>query len=156
MVRLAGEALRSVGVERPPLIQERLLYLARRSPFIGPGRSSFGPSLCPVHRGFAAVWPFALPQSYCAGVSYVEVSRPVVLMYMRNLGTYRAMTAGGPDPVGLGLCQPRMWSAGPVEMEGGTLSDWRGDVQNILHLRHCVRGCRHLVPQRTYTPLRQE
>jgi hypothetical protein len=24
--------------------------------------------------------------------------------------------AGG--PVGLGLCQPRMWSAGPVEMEG--------------------------------------
>jgi hypothetical protein len=27
--------------------------------------------------------------------------------------------AGGPGPVGLGPCQPRMWSAGPVEMEGG-------------------------------------
>jgi hypothetical protein len=27
--------------------------------------------------------------------------------------------AGGPRPVGLGPCQPRMWSAGPVEMEGG-------------------------------------
>ena len=26
--------------------------------------------------------------------------------------------AGGSGPVGLGLCQPRMWSAGPVEMEG--------------------------------------
>jgi hypothetical protein len=65
--------------------------------------------------------------------------------------------AGGPGPVGLGPCQPRMWSAGPVEMEGGTLSDWRGDVQNILHLRHCVRSFRHLVPQRTYTtPLTQE
>jgi hypothetical protein len=64
--------------------------------------------------------------------------------------------AGGPGPVGLGPCQPRMWSAGPVEMEGGTLSDWRGDVQNILHLRHGVRSFRHLVPQRTYTHLKQE
>jgi len=38
MVRLAGEGLRSVGVERPPLIQERLLYPAPRSPFTGRGR----------------------------------------------------------------------------------------------------------------------
>ena len=57
--------------------------------------------------------------------------------------------AGGSGPLGLGLFKPRMWSAGPVEMEGGTLSDRLGDVQNILHLRHCVRSCRHLVPQRT-------
>ena len=49
-----------------------------------------------------------------------------------------------------------MWSAGPVEMEGGTLSDRLGDVQNILHLRHRVRSFRHLVSQRTYTPLKQE
>jgi hypothetical protein len=41
--------------------------------------------------------------------------------------------AGGPDPVGLGLCQRLMWCAGPVEMEGGTLSDRLGDLQNILH-----------------------
>jgi hypothetical protein len=73
--------------------QERVLFPARRSPFIGPGRSSFGPSFCPQHRGFVTVRPFALPQSYGAGVSYVEVSKPVVLMYMRNLGTHRAMTA---------------------------------------------------------------
>jgi hypothetical protein len=37
MVRLASEGLRSVGVERPPLIQERLLYPAPRSPFTGRG-----------------------------------------------------------------------------------------------------------------------
>jgi hypothetical protein len=30
MVRLAGEGLRSVGVEPPPLIQERVLYPAHR------------------------------------------------------------------------------------------------------------------------------
>jgi hypothetical protein len=65
--------------------------------------------------------------------------------------------AGGPGPVGLGPCQRLMWCAGPVEMEGGTLSDRLGDVQNILHLRHRVRSFRHLVPQRTYTtPLTQE
>src|SRR5215212_96980 len=33
---VAGEGLRSVGVE-PPLIQERLLYPAHRSPFTGRG-----------------------------------------------------------------------------------------------------------------------
>src|SRR5215211_1033356 len=46
---VAGDGLRSVGVEPPPLIQERVLYPAHRSPFIGPGRSSFGPSLTLIH-----------------------------------------------------------------------------------------------------------
>src|SRR5687767_7929984 len=68
-----------------------ILPVARRLSGRGVG-SSFGPPFCPEHRGFAAVRPFALPQSYDAGVSYVEVSKPVVLMYIRNLGTYRAMT----------------------------------------------------------------
>jgi hypothetical protein len=71
MVRLrgaAGEGLRSVGVAPTSPIQELLLYPAHRSPFIGPGLSNFGPSFCPVHRGFAAVRPFALPQSYEAGL----------------------------------------------------------------------------------------
>ena len=54
------------------------------------------------------------------------------------------------------VCQSGMWDAGPVEMEGGTLSDRLGDLQNILHWSHCVRSCRHLVSQRTYTPLTQE
>jgi hypothetical protein len=68
-----------------------ILPVARRLSGRGVG-SSFGPSFCPEHRGFAAVRPFALPQSYDAGVFYVEVSKPVVLMYIRNLATYRAMT----------------------------------------------------------------
>jgi hypothetical protein len=79
--------------------QERVLYPARRSPFIGPGRSSFGPSFCPEHRGVATVRPFALLQSYDAGVSYVEVCRPVVSMYIRNLGTHRAMSTPPAVPI---------------------------------------------------------
>ena len=88
----AGEGLRSVGMSPIGPNQERVLYRAPRSPFIGPGRSCFGPSFCPEQRGFAAVRPFALLQSYDAGVSYVEVSNPVVLMYITNLGTHWAMT----------------------------------------------------------------
>jgi hypothetical protein len=47
------------------------------------------------------------------------------------------------------VCQSGMWDAGPGKEGGGTRSDWLGDLQNILHLRHCVRSFRHLVPQRT-------
>ena len=75
----AGEGLRSVEVKPSPN-EERVLYPAHRSPFIGPGRSSFGPSFCPQHRGFVTVPPFALPQSYECMVSYVEFTGPVVLM----------------------------------------------------------------------------
>jgi|SRR5687767_9126964 hypothetical protein len=61
-----------------------ILPVARRLSGRGVG-SSFGPSFCPEHRGFAAERPFALSQSYDLGVSYVEVSKPVVLMYIRDL-----------------------------------------------------------------------
>jgi hypothetical protein len=42
----AGEGLRSVGMPIPN--QELVLYPAHRSPFIGPGRSSSGPSHSPA------------------------------------------------------------------------------------------------------------
>jgi hypothetical protein len=71
-----------------------------------------------------------------------------------NVRRYGHPLAGDPGPSGTGLCQPRMWSAGPVEVEGGTLFDWLGDMQNIFHWRHCVCSCRHLVPQRTESSLR--
>jgi hypothetical protein len=71
-------------------------------------------------------------------------------------------------PTGVRLSRQRYWAVWTWAMPtpdverrasrdgGGTLSDRLGDVQNILHLRHCVRSCRHLVSQRTYTPLGQE
>ena len=60
------------------------------------------------------------------GVSYVQTSGLVV--YIRNIIPAGAsLLRRRPWPIGVGLRQPRMWCAGPAEMEGGTLSDRLGD-----------------------------
>jgi hypothetical protein len=111
----AGEGLRSVGVAPTSPIQERVLYPAPRSPFIGPGLSGSGLyNVCIVGRvvlpSLATTWPSlcalgALRWVVCGatmtspgprpqGVSYVQVS----VVYIRNI-----------IPIGTRLPRRRSW-----------------------------------------------